>query len=799
MKKVRRAINKVLMVLCIAALVLPVISTAYAYAAEPPEGTTTTRDSWYPTVSSSANEWQIVDGDFRDGSKGASTQVTNKSKSVVIRKNILPTADENIFQIALKVRTQASWADVLDATSARIQNGNSDNSSKVHYFKIKKTSSTDKPVTVYFMNAPGSVNENSLPGNYKVVYKKTYYLDPSNSGEWFLYFNNPLIGMGDHGGQKQKVEPGVEYYIPVGDYMDEYNLLHHSAVARTVTDEMGSGVSYVEGSISNATSVPGVSGLTKASVSGNTLTWTIDSDGTIPVGEDYKLVKDTLNGKTVYYREYDLTYKVHLDTSDSDFEPGKVYATNKDAELSYTYDPRPQKGESDYWNVFEESESPLKFPTPTVKGTLYNLKFTKIDSETGKPLAGAEFSLTGYYGASKISGVTAAKSYYEKTAVSSKKTNSKGEVVFENVPWGNYTLKETKAPLGYDITFSGLSRTLCYTTNSGILYAEGSEYWLKESEIGCDGKIPDKPWPKASLTLSKQITNLNDILSEKDKNSAFALLLSGFDSESIVFFDSDGDVIDKTEIVESFKHGDKVSYTVGLKNGSGTFRLSEDLTVNQDLFTYVKTEITKNEGNKDSSGAASLSAGSGTESAVTINKDNDITLTVNNKYRLGEVEIKKIDSVTGDSLEGAQFEVYSSEKDDAAEDKETLTYEGITYYRIKTGTTGSEGSLTFAKLPASQSRSYILKESYAPEGYSALEKVIAFKFDKDGKMQMLSAADDDISASGALITIKNHKLYSLPSAGGIGTHIFTFAGAFLMAAAVLHLKRKKEYRQGLHR
>ncbi len=785
----KRKIKKIFLILCIVLLIIPAAASDI-FAEDVPEGTTTTRDPWYPSVSSSANDWQIVDGDYRDGKNGASTQVTNKSGSVVIRKNVLPTADENIFEIALKVRTQTSWADVLDGTSARIQNGNSDHSSKVSYFTIKPTTPNDKKVTLYFMNAPDSVPESSLPGTYKVVYKKTYYITEINKGKCFLYFNNPLLGMGDHGGQKQNVVDGSRYYIPIGTTMQKYDLLHHAAVARTVTDTMGSGVSYVNGSIANATSIPGVSGLTKASVSGDTLTWTIDSDGTIPIGEDYKLIKDTKNGKATYYREYDLTYKVHLDASASDFEPGKVYPTNKEAKLNYTYDPRPSKDESDYWNDFEESQSPLTFPVPSVKGTLYNLKFSKVDSETGRALAGAQFSLTGSYGASLISGVSAEKSSYDKTAVSSVETNSKGEVVFEDVPWGKYTLKETKAPKGYDITFSDVTMTLCRTTDSKILDEQGSEYWLKSSQIGNGGIVTNKPWPKARVTLSKNITNYSDILSNKDKSSVFEMLVSGFDNDNMAFYNEDGDIIDSSEISQALKHNEKITYTVGLKKGKGTFQLSEDLTGTGDLFAYKEASLMKNTGNSDSSGSASLASGSGTSSTVTVNKDNDVTLTVNNVYRLGEVKIVKKDSVTGEGLDGARFAVYSSEKEDAADDAESLEHQGKTYYQVKSGVSADAGDLTISKLPASTSRSYILKEVKPPDGYSAMETLIPFSFDKDGNISVQETGNSDISFSGGVINVKNHRLYELPSAGGPGTYIFTFLGALVMTAAVLRYARR---------
>ena len=153
------------------------------------------------------------------------------------------------------------------------------------------------------------------------------------------------------------------------------------------------------------------------------------------------------------------------------------------------------------------------------------------------------------------------------------------------------------------------------------------------------------------------------------------------------------------------------------------------------MFSYESTVVSKNKDNSDSEGSASVKTDSGTASEVTINQGNDITLAVNNKYRLGDVKILKIDSATQKGLEGAQFEVYSSEKDDSEADAKTLIYKGETYYRIKTGTTGNAGTLAISGLPVSQSRSYVLKEYKAPGGYMLIEELIPFAYDKAGNIR----------------------------------------------------------------
>ena len=45
-----------------------------------------------------------------------------------------------------------------------------------------------------------------------------------------------------------------------------------------------------------------------------------------------------------------------------------------------------------------------------------------------------------------------------------------------------------------------------------------------------------------------------------------------------------------------------------------------------------------------------------------------------------------------------------------------------------------------------------------------------------------------------MVTVKNYKGFTLPTTGGIGTFVFTFAGIAMMAAAVILLitsKKKK--------
>ncbi|MBU5293033.1 LPXTG cell wall anchor domain-containing protein, partial [Anaerosalibacter bizertensis] len=75
--------------------------------------------------------------------------------------------------------------------------------------------------------------------------------------------------------------------------------------------------------------------------------------------------------------------------------------------------------------------NPESISNKKIRGTI---EFSKL-GEDKKPLAGAEFTLY-----SKDN---------DKLAIATAVSDSKGKVVFENIPYGNYIIKETKAPAGY--------------------------------------------------------------------------------------------------------------------------------------------------------------------------------------------------------------------------------------------------------------------------------------------------------------------------------------------------------------
>lgn len=145
-------------------------------------------------------------------------------------------------------------------------------------------------------------------------------------------------------------------------------------------------------------------------------------------------------------------------------------------------------------------------------------------------------------------------------------------------------------------------------------------------------------------------------------------------------------------------------------------------------------------------------------------------ITITNK-RYGSITIIKIDSEDQKIfLEGAEFKLQKDGQDLKDESGNVITV-----------TTDSNGRAKFDRL---EPGIYTITEIKAPDGYSITGNVIQVTLGND-EGQLLDVVQ----------TIKNSKLYSLPSTGGPGIYGFTISGAAILATAFLlfiNSKRKEE-------
>jgi LPXTG-motif cell wall-anchored protein len=165
---------------------------------------------------------------------------------------------------------------------------------------------------------------------------------------------------------------------------------------------------------------------------------------------------------------------------------------------------------------------------------------------------------------------------------------------------------------------------------------------------------------------------------------------------------------------------------------------------------------------------------------------NNITFT--NKKESGDIKLTKVSDRTGETLKDALFALYTTNKDEALEEDETLTdidkaereikVDDTTWYLMDLKRSDDSGLIQWSNLMETK---YYVLEVEAPESYAIGDEpgqVVEIKF---GSTQE--------------ITVTNYWSYYLPHTGGNGTMQYTLAGTALTlasAGALLYLKKKKE-------
>ncbi len=93
---------------------------------------------------------------------------------------------------------------------------------------------------------------------------------------------------------------------------------------------------------------------------------------------------------------------------------------------------------------------------------------------------------------------------------------------------------------------------------------------------------------------------------------------------------------------------------------------------------------------------------------------------------------------------------------------------------------------------------YTISETVAPTGYMLLNTPVKIRVEKDGSVVLAEANSAAELPEGTIqLTIRNYRLYALPSTGGSGTGTYTAAGILLMAASAAQYLRDRKRRKGL--
>jgi len=234
------------------------------------------------------------------------------------------------------------------------------------------------------------------------------------------------------------------------------SIIVNQAQAWILTDPMGEYIDFGSNSsiarVSNA-NADSSDAVRKFNTDTNTLIWNLKSDAT-RVGP--------VNG----WYTYTLTYSIRLDNTAEGFVSGADYAANETTSLTYMITENNQLIDKLY---------STDLVVPVVEGYLADLRFVKVDADSGEALAGAKFSLNG------------------EEAIS----DENGVVSFTGIPSGYaYTLREVAAPEGYQLSDETWNVTVSY----GNLTVDGDA----AANLTIENEIIPPATTESSVTTSEE-------------------------------------------------------------------------------------------------------------------------------------------------------------------------------------------------------------------------------------------------------------------------------------------------------
>ena len=242
----------------------------------------------------------------------------------------------------------------------------------------------------------------------------------------------------------------------------------------------------------------------------------------------------------------------------------------------------------------------------------------------------------------------------DKNVIVQGRTDEKGEVTFKRLPVGKYYYREFDAPKGY--------------------YLDPTPYAFT---IGEDGIF------KAEMTNKLQELVLNIYKTDGETKKALA-------GAEFTVYDKDGNELGKITTD---------------KNGQATTRDKIKLYAG---IEYNVKETKAPDGYRESNWEKTFI--SDYDSSI---EYHEVNLSVENTKMKGKLELYKVDSVSGNKLAGAEYEIFDES--------------GKSVFK---GTTNSDGYLT-CELPLGK---YSYKETKAPENYVLDEKTYTFEFTEDGQV-----------------------------------------------------------------
>lgn len=320
-------------------------------------------------------------------------------------------------------------------------------------------------------------------------------------------------------------------------------------------------------------------------------------------------------------------------------------------------------------NTADQKDITYNYKDSIIKG---NIQFSK-EGEDGNALAGAEFTL--YDSNGKI--------------VQTVSSGSDGKVQFTGVEYGSYTIKETKAPEGYNPSSQVLTAAIGDNDNGETVNAQPVEnssgtalYELSDTKI------------RGDIQFKKTDQSGNPL-----KGAVFTLYRIGDDGKTLTAVKSaDGSDLTAVSGADDAKDAAVTTGNVIFSDIEyGNYEIKETTPPSG---YYLSSKVLDASITTDGSTVYARPAGDTTSGVYSLS---DTRITGGGGSIQGTVSVKKTDD-SGNALSGAVFTLYNSSGNP-----------------VQTATTDATGVAQFTKV---QPGKYTVKETVAPAGYVLSTQVI---------------------------------------------------------------------------
>lgn len=468
------------------------------------------------------------------------------------------------------------------------------------------------------------------------------------------------------------------------------------------------------------------------------------------------------------------------------------------------------------------------------------IKIRKVDQD-GNPIDGSKEG--------KSAGFTLEGNKVKGWQSPTKYTGADGYAVFEDIPFGNFELKETQTPEGYKK--SDKTWKLSVSRDGRIAWTnsfDDTKDQLKEITYTSTGtKSTNLDTKIVAIDKDKKVfrqynlikANIDDLKNNKIKiSSPDATIKLNQDNTKIRLV-----ALDKNSTIDNqTPTKDDAEYLVEYNNNSMdvSIKLPEEKKINGPVGSAPGEEDKKQKTyllivdlpyTENSKVGASLGYKDERVDKL-VENDKAITEKTTNQsldkfkqfYRLRlvtdldfvieniknpNIYFKKVDSKNNNPLQGAEFEIQRKIKDeDGKETYRALDTKGNVFLSSGTNTkwiarSDENGNFAFENIPIDGE--YQIVETKAPEGYALVEKIV-FKFEvKNGKIYYIDGQKNnntkiDLKKDGEIknntaenrILVTNKKA-QYPSTGGPGVWIgYTILGLIIMFVAVLTYSKRKD-------